>query len=280
MLLSEILNLRGLGLSRIKLVRNTVNREYIKRLIDSGNFDLYQSVQKTNIFKDTSFIISFTDLQGTKALLYGVFQINGVQKIYDLPDEISIIKEPEGWKEGPYYKYDMERIYPLQDLEERLVINWGTATISWHQRILEKEVIEILPKGFIKPFPRYQNVVLSFAELEKMVNNPDSNRQWKTMLSNVYGVYLILDKKEGQQYVGSAYGKEGIWGRWSSYVQSKHGNNKILITLLDEDRDRYKYFQFSVLSVLPNSSLHKEVIELETVIKEKLGSKAFGLNAN
>lgn len=145
---------------------------------------------------------------------------------------------------------------------------------------MDKEVVEILPKGFFKSFPGYQNVVLSFNELKKIVDNPDANRQWKMMLSNVYGVYLILDRVTGQQYVGSAYGKDGIWGRWSYYAHSKHGDNKILMELLEADLNRYKSFQYSILSVLPNSSMKEEVIQLESIIKEKLGSRAFGLNAN
>lgn len=280
MLFSEIINLRDFKTSQIKLVRHTINRDYIKKIISSGNFDLYQSVQKTDIFKDTKYFVSFTDMEGTKALLFGVYKINGMQKIQQLPDELLIIKEPESWEGIQFYKYDIERVNLLHDLEERLVIDWGKSTLSWHQKILDKEVVEILPKGFLKPFPGYQDVVLSFDELSKIIQNPDANRQWKMMLSNVYGVYLILDKKDGQQYVGSAYGKEGIWGRWSNYINSKHGNNRILIKLLNSEPDRYKYFQFSILNVLPNSSMKEQVIQLESIIKDKLGSRAFGLNAN
>jgi len=106
------------------------------------------------------------------------------------------------------------------------------------------------------------------------------NKQWKMMLSNVYGVYLILDTITGQQYIGSAYGKEGLWGRWSNYIQTRHGGNKILIELLKEDPLRYKKFRFSILNVVPNSSLREEVIHLEQITKEKLGTRAFGLNSN
>ncbi|MGI6513985.1 MAG: GIY-YIG nuclease family protein [Syntrophomonadales bacterium] len=116
--------------------------------------------------------------------------------------------------------------------------------------------------------------------LEKIVKNPNVNRQWKMTLSNVYGVYLILDTTNGQQYVGSAYGKDGIWGRWSDYVHTKHGGNKILIELLTNDPTRYKKFQFSILNVLPNSSLREQVIQLEQITKTKLGTRTFGLNSN
>ena len=184
------------------------------------------------------------------------------------------ILEAENWGPGPYYHYDLIRENTLSDLEERLVIDWGSSTVSWCQKKLDKEIVEILPRGYAKTFLGYENTILVFDELEKIVRNPDVNKQWKMMLSNVYGIYLILDKSDGQQYVGSAYGKEGLWGRWSNYVQTKHGGNKILIDLLNTDPLRYKKFQFSILSVLPHSSLHDQVIQLNKLRRE-VGFKSF-----
>lgn len=280
MKLDEILKLRGFPLSETRIIRNTINREYINALITAGYFDLYQSVQKQDKFKNSKYIVSFTDLPGTKSLLYGAFKINGVKDIVDLPEELAAIKEPEAWSAGQYRQYDMERVEMLKDLEGRLVIDWGKSTISWCQKELGKEIIEILPDGFLKPFPGYQDVLLSFEELTRIIKNPDANRQWQLMLSNVCGVYLILDKKDGQQYVGSASGREGFWGRWSNYVATKHGGNKILVELLNMEPEEYKNFQFSILHVLPKSALESDVTQLESIVKKKLGSRAFGLNAN
>lgn len=280
MKLSDILQLKGFTNNRIKVVRHTTDRNEIRNIIEAGHFELYQSYQKTNVFKDTEYIIVFRALEGRKALLQGVYKVNKVQKVSKLPDVLNPIIILENWGAGPFYFYDLIRDYSLSELEERLVIDWGSSTVSWCQKKLDKDVIEILPKGFAKTFLGYENVILMFDELEKIVKNPDVNRQWKMMLSNVYGVYLILDTTNGQQYVGSAYGKDGIWGRWSDYVHTKHGGNKILIDLLTNDPVRYKKFQFSILNVLPNSSLREKVIQLEQITKAKLGTRAFGLNSN
>lgn len=280
MKLSEILKLRGINVKKVKLIRHTTNRQNIKELIDSGNFELYQSYQKSDILKNISNIISFTNMDGTKSLLYGFYNVSKSYEVESLPKELIKIKESEDWGDGPYYKYDLKRTNELNDLEGRLVIDWGKSTVSWHQTKLDKEVIEILPKGFVKQFPGYENVILSFEELSSIINNPDSNKQWKNMLSNVYGIYIILDKSNGKQYIGSAYGKQGIWGRWSEYVQSKHGNNKNLIDLLQNHPHRYKDFQFSILKVLPNCLTSNEVVQIEGTTKEKLGTIKFGLNAN
>lgn len=280
LLLSEILEIRGFPISQTRIIRNTIDRDYIRVLIKAGNFDLYQAVQKEDKFKGSTHIVSFTDLPGTKSLLYGAFKINGVTNILDLPEQLASIKSPEKWIEGSYRRYDLQRIDFLKDLEGRLVIDWGKATISWCQKDLKKEVLEIRSAGFLKEFPGYQDVLLNFDELVRVIQNPEANRQWKMMLSNVYGVYLILDTTDGQQYVGSAYGQNGLWGRWSTYVATKHGNNKNLTELLMREPNRYKNFQFSILSVLPNSTLKDEVIKLEGIMKKKLGSRAFGLNDN
>jgi len=278
--LADILQLKGFHHKKIKVIRHTTNRKEIKALVDSGAFELYQSYQKSDVFKDAEYIISFSATEGRKAVLQGVYKVNKVQLVKNLPDILHPIIGLENWGSGPYFHYDLIRDHSLDDLEERLIIDWGGSTVSWCQKKLDKDIIEILPKGYAKTFLGYENVLLDFEELEKIVRHPDVNKQWKMMLSNVYGVYLILDTITGQQYIGSAYGKDGLWGRWSNYIHTKHGGNKILIELLKESPSRYKKFRFSILNVVPNSSLREEVIHLEQITKEKLGTRAFGLNSN
>lgn len=100
------------------------------------------------------------------------------------------------------------------------------------------------------------------------------------MLSSVAGVYLILDTVSGMQYIGSAYGKEGIIGRWEQYARNGHGGNKQLMELLEKDPERITKFQYSILITLPQSMTKNEVINVEMLYKKKLGSRSFGLNSN
>ena len=96
-------------------------------------------------------------------------------------------------------------------------------------------------------------------------------------------MYLILNTKakDGQQYIGSAYGDDGILGRWRQYANPPfHGGNKKLIGLLKEDKEEYKYFQFSLLQIFSKSATDDEIIGAESRWKEKLGSRVFGLNDN
>jgi hypothetical protein len=111
------------------------------------------------------------------------------------------------------------------------------------------------------------------------MNAPEANREWHTMLSSVAGVYLIMDTESGKQYVGSAYGKRGILGRWKEYATTGHGGNVLLKKILAQDSKAAKNFQFTILRTLPKTLTNKEVINYENLYKEKLGTRAFGLNS-
>ena len=113
-----------------------------------------------------------------------------------------------------------------------------------------------------------------------MIENPTANREWHRMLGSVAGVYLILDTVTGRQYVGSAYGDGGIFARWSQYARTGHGGNAQLRALLAERPNARDDLQFSLLQTLSPSLTAREVIAYEQLHKEKLGTRAHGLNSN
>ncbi|HEX4024102.1 MAG TPA: GIY-YIG nuclease family protein [Steroidobacteraceae bacterium] len=179
--------------------------------------------------------------------------------------------------------YRTREIPGFEDLQGRLIVRWGDGTRSWAQwlhRQGNKEVEEILPADYEAHFPGYYNVVMSHEQLRRVIGNPSAHREWQRMLSSASGVYLILDKKSGMQYVGSAYGQGGIWSRWSTYAHSAAGGNDLLRQLLDKHPRRERHFQFSILRVLEPSCTKDDVLDQEKLNKRKLGSRAFGLNGN
>jgi hypothetical protein len=118
----------------------------------------------------------------------------------------------------------------------------------------------------------------TYTELKQLFDVEDAHRDWRSALTAVGGVYLILAEKSGHQYVGSAYGATGIWGRWHQYAKSGHGGNVKLRKLMN-DSDYPKNFRFSVLQILPRTMAKNEIIHRETLYKHKLGSRATGLNS-
>lgn len=282
--LIEILQLRKFDLSKkIKLVRHTTENGYDVNLIyKAGQLMDYQAVQSKDFFKDCEYIISFIATESTKAVFVGAYEIINKttvkqrRKIKKLPDIQGI---PDFYKDDQFY-YEQIEVPALADLKDRLVIEWGKGARNWCQNLSKKEVIEIFPKGYNNNFPGFDKVIINYDELKKIIDYPDANREWHKMLSSVAGVYLIVDMETGMQYVGSAYGKEGILGRWKQYSKNGHGGNKLLIGILEKDSLRYKKFQYSILRTLPRTLTSSEVIEIESIYKRKLGIKAFGLNLN
>jgi hypothetical protein len=93
------------------------------------------------------------------------------------------------------------------------------------------------------------------------------------------GLYLITDTSSGKVYVGSAYGHEGIWQRWSNYCKNGHGGNKELKALLQAKGKEYaSYFQFSLLEICDLDASEEVVLPREKHWMEVMCSREFGLN--
>ncbi|WP_313595002.1 GIY-YIG nuclease family protein [Agrobacterium tumefaciens] len=143
-------------------------------------------------------------------------------------------------------------------------------------------VQEILREPYSgRSFPGFENIDLSFAELEALVRNgrPD----WKAALSSVKGIYLVSDVNTGKRYVGSAYGEHGIWSRWVGYAASGHGGNVELRNLVSDPTLEYcrEAFRFSLLEHRPVLTPDSTIIDRETFWKQILLTRGeYGLNRN
>jgi len=267
--IQELLYNRGLAENaKVKLVRHQDKRfpdlyEWYRS--DRQKFLDYQNEQKKDVFKDVDYIVSFiSEGSGVLSRFVGVYQ-----KIKNANINPATGK----------YLYDFQKVIGFEDLEERVIINF-TNPRAWFQRIKnEMEVVEIQRGLNDLIFTDYFSFILDFQQLTEIING--GYKDWKNMLSVTKGIYLITDSTTGKQYVGSAYGVDGIWGRWSEYVKTNgHGGNKSLKELIAEDKNYGKNFRFSVLMLLPSTVTNKEAIEKEQLFKKKLGTNSFGLTNN
>ncbi len=279
-----LLGLRGFPTgTRAKFVRHKSQQDDIPDLIRRGYFDEYQATQKKPIFDDLDYIITFLGETGTRACFYGVYSVGQRQalKAGMLPLECPF-RDLED--KGDHHFYLLKRDERFNLYKGRLVVEWGPMAIRWHQSAsaaTDKAVFEFRPRGrLLEPFDDYLGFTLSYEELKHLVSNSEAHRDWKSRLSAVAGVYLMLDSKTGLQYVGSAYGAEGVWGRWSEYARNPDGGNKALEELLEKNSgEKYeKHFRYSLLQILPLSYSADRVIAVEEMYKAKLGSRATGLN--
>ncbi len=134
-------------------------------------------------------------------------------------------------------------------------------------------------KASIHDFNGFDEVNIDYEALKTIVD--EDILSWKSALSNVKGIYLIADKRTGKQYVGSAYGEDCIWQRWSEYAITGHGGNKELRALLTTHGEQYKYnFKYSILEVCNMNLGNEYIISRENYWKEVLQTRIFGLNNN
>ena len=284
----HVLEAHGFDLhTKFRLVRHAPDPSRYDRhaLIASPWFLLYQAIQVEPVYGDSDVIVVFVFDGGTRAKLFGIYSVLEMRGLrpHDIPENCPY---KERWQSYEYF-YELEHQTEYADLDGRVVIDWGKATQSWVQGSYpdkDKPILEILPLSgaarILQPFSDYLDFTLSHAELRGMIENPVAHADWQASLSAVAGIYLILAETTGQLYVGSAYGENGIWGRWEDYAANGHGGNTLLEEMIDENGDYPVSFRYSVLQILPKSTINTEVIRWEQRYKEKLGSRAVGLNLN
>ena len=280
--INELLLNRGIKPSdKVKFVRHKDCRdtkiidgkEYKETLYDlyrhestRALFMRYQSEQGKDIFNGVDYIVSFIGETGQLSRFIGVYQITNT--------EVSHICCTN-------FIYQMHEVTGFEDLKERVIVSWGEAVLSWHQWMNDhnqKVIVEIgMPLNHVQ-FKNYYDFILDRSQFELIFK--EEFPEWKKALSAINCIYLITDKKTGKQYVGSTYGKSGVWGRWSGYFKTTHNNNIELIKLTVNDLNYKDNFQYTILQVLPINVTNKEAIDYESLYKNKLGSRAFGLNCN
>lgn len=204
--------------------------------------------------------------------------------------------KPDAWLFGGVFKV-LERNedhYALEEVEEyeKFV---GRAIFSFHRYqgmrgrayYLENyfehfEVVEVLPAPYSgESFPGYEHINHDFHVLESIFKSGRAD-EWKAALSSIKGVYLISDRKNGKQYVGSAYGDMGIWSRWACYMGTGHGWSDELTKLINKKSIKYARdnFRLSVLEIMSMSTSDEAIISRESHWKKALLTREFGYNKN
>lgn len=199
----------------------------------------------------------------------GIYDVTKKSNFSDIKDDVG---------------YDLAVVPEYQNLYGRLVVEYKNYTQQLKrdaEKVLDDiKVIEILKKPYNGvEFEGYNNINLSFQELEVIIkNNVD---EWKRKLENVTGIYMLMDRSNGKKYIGSAYGQEGIWHRWTSYIYSQNGGNKELLQL---DNEYIKNnFNFTLLEWYALGTDIDFIISRENYWKKVMLSKTengFGYNDN
>lgn len=271
--------------SRIKLVRHSsevkpdsfIYNKYkgsVYKLYrtDYALFKEWQSEQSDSKMKNVDYLVVFLAEEGCECRFIGVYRNNG----------------PKRATGNGFSEYAIEEVEGFEGLKDKVVIDWGKGTLSWMQKWQStknvRRIDQVNTGDDIPYFIRYEDVILSFSQLQKVVED----KEWKSKLESLNCVYMILDKETGKQYVGVTYKdmkpgiKNGILGRWTEYAKTGHGNNKLLVALLAEKGISYadQNFQWTILETLPLNVTPKVAIDRESLYKKKFGTREHGYNEN
>ena len=271
--LIHLLRLAGIDLGDYKIhcaIDTSRNNEPLEMFF-AGDFKSYQEIQTQKNF-NKPYILSLIHLNDDKWLFAGVWRVLGLEN--------KKIRQDGKF----FFKYNTKIIKGLEHLTGRAIIhfekNFRASYLigsKYEDRLHVSELREL--KMSVGDFPGYNSVRLSY-NLLKLITS-DQNPSWKGALSNVAGVYVITDTQKGGQYVGSAYGGEGLWQRWQEYAKSGHGKNKDLKALLkSKGKDYSNNFQFSILEICDLNASEEIVLNREIHWKEVLKTREFGLNKN
>jgi hypothetical protein len=167
-------------------------------------------------------------------------------------------------------QYRTELTSHLETYIGRLWIEWGAGARKWVQRPdrQNKPIVELTRTFREDAFPGYTHFVTDVSQVEALPAT------WVSALRAARGIYLLTSAKTKEQYVGSATGEGGFFGRWINYAQDGHGGNLGLKSSEPGD------YQVSILEVSGSAATIDEIRSIEQLWKRKLQSREMGLNRN
>jgi len=273
-----LLSIAGVELSRVRLYRHqepTANPYKLWR-DHPVDFEIYQSHQSRHRRIETNnYLASFVVTPSVETLFVGLYLSRGWRPVRP-SDRYSA---PTGWvgeysEKNVFHEFEQQQL--LAEFSGRLVIDWGPGTraVLQHASRKIKPIIEIRRRFKEPEFPGFDGLRLKFVDLENLYP------AWIAHLTSTRGVYLLICNKTGAQYVGSASGDNGFWGRWQQYAKDGHGGNVLMRQAGHMD------FSISVLETARSVDGQDDIWRRETHWKDKLGTRAksdaaeFQLNSN
>lgn len=273
---NTLLRAAKLNPAEIRLVRHCKHgrerqRLFLDAIARDSRFETFQSVQSKEIvitqFSTAAAIAAFIPDMTGNSVFVGLWKVFGKREGF-LPDPyIQPIQEPIPGS----VVFDLRRMPELDQYVGRLACDWGGGEKSWVQYAdrQEKEIVELLRDTTAPPFPGYVRFTCSLDEVELLPQN------WVEALALARGIYLLVHRQDGAQYIGSANGADGFIGRWRAYSDG-HGGN-VAMKELAAGADQY---DVCILETVGSGATVRDVSELESLWKKKLGSRAHGLTRN
>ncbi|EIE51138.1 GIY-YIG nuclease family protein [Salipiger aestuarii] len=293
MLFQDLLRLHRLPQTEVALClhkpSDPIARRSLSMLADERPdlFDIYQSTHAPapeTTLRNRACLASFLAVPGGDVVFLGLFQreigpvlsINdwlddpGRREMLDRVDGHIARPEERAARLGGRTLFHLRRHDAFADLEKRLVCqDPGGRTYMRLAETTPLQVLEIRRHGQVAPpMPDWTELTLTRREIQSLP------RDWAITLRNWRGIYLIVDEKDGQRYVGSAYGVDNLLGRWQQHTAGDRGVTRELA-----HRDPAT-FRFAILELVSPTALPEEVLARENSWKLRLDTRRNGLNGN
>lgn len=304
---NHLLETVGVDPAKTRLLRHRHNRReqqkrmYLDAIRRDPRFELYQAGQcnETVIrqMRSAETIAGFVADPAGQTVFIGLWQVTG-SRDGDLPDPYDTsslrprthpesrdsshtalvdpagVGTPEvsgGSRKSAGVIIDMERSDALADYCGRIVIDWGGGERAWVQyaHLRDKRIIELRKTVEEPGFPGFSRFTCGLHELDSLPPG------WQEPLRASRGIYLLVHRASGAQYVGSATGIDGFLGRWRGYSNG-HGGN----VALKELAHRHDEYDVCILETAGSGASNNDIFDLESLWKIKLGSRVQGLNRN
>lgn len=251
-------------------------------------FNAYQQthgVKLENAMKsmeNAGYVASFIGHEPGKALFIGIYEIGESKPLtYRQYWRVPAYAEMKSFglrgfsKDSPRKSvlwFDLHLTKFYDSWKGKLIVSWPLPERSWWRRAHRNDIpiFAILEDSILDTkMPEWNELYFTWEELGLLPS------RWKSRISQWRGIYYIFDSSDGKGYVGSAYGKDNLLGRWRNYSASGHGGNRLL-----KYRDPQN-FRFSILQRVSPDMEVSEITRLESSWKQRLHTRhPYGLNDN
>ncbi len=289
--LNGLLETSGIDLREVVVFRHRPYEADLNKVFDwivAERRDLFECYQDTHgpraeaALTKARYVASFIRYRPKQALFVGLYQIDEKRSL-SMDEYVARPLHRELMQHGmsgqtssigrdSVIEFSMSDTGWNADWSQKLIIEWPGLERSWY-RWADRNTFKIKAIAedalLLGKISSWEELSLDRSQISLL---PAS---WCAAMSQWRGIYLINDRSDGKQYVGSAAGQENILQRWQDYSRTGHGGNKLL-----KLRDSAN-FTFSILQLVSPAMPREEVCEIESTWKKRLLSAApNGLNEN
>lgn len=235
----------------------------------AGEFQEWQDTQTRKNFTRKNIVTLIALPEKNHWLFVGVYEV---------------ISCSDSKKEVNCFRYKTREIQVFNEYSGRVVLKYEKIfrqSYPYLETVInDLKLAEIKPEKLtVSAFPGFNDVLISHRVLKSIVRM--GVESWKSILSNVKGVYAIIDRSNGKTYVGSATGEDMLWQRWTQYAQDGHGGNNMLKQLMKDNGPNYVMnYQYTILEIADSHTSDKDILKRESFWKNVLCSRKFGYNEN